>query len=99
MVVAHGDLAQRMVRSGHILLGNYEITLTNETTPVTGSYLIRIHHVVELDYMAEMHLGQCFCLWNATSQGVHEQRNYLPPYGIIDSNRVTSRHHSTKGQA
>jgi hypothetical protein len=33
------------------------------------------------------------------SQGAHEQRNYPLPHGIIDNNRVASRHHSMKGQA
>jgi hypothetical protein len=36
--MAHGELARGMACGGHILMGNRDITRTNGSTPITGSY-------------------------------------------------------------
>ena len=56
--MAYGELARGMAHGGHILLGNHEITRTNGSMPVTGSYPVETYRVGKLDSMVEPCPGQ-----------------------------------------
>lgn len=43
--MVHGELADRMAPTGHILLRKHEITRTNGLTPMTGLYPVQAHRI------------------------------------------------------
>jgi hypothetical protein len=97
--MTHGGLAQGTACDGHILLGNHEITRTNGATPVVNFYPVQTRREAKLGATIESRLRQCLRQRDATSQDMHERRNYPPPRGVIVSDPAGSRHHTTQGQA
>ena len=56
--MTHGELTQGVARGSHILLGKHEITRTNRSTPITGSYPVQANRVGSLGPTVEPHPEQ-----------------------------------------